>query len=65
MPDPHFCSWPPTPANTLAALPSTSLPTLPISESLMLASVPDAPLLAPEEPELMNIRAGVLPNMPM
>src|SRR5271166_5911605 len=63
--DPHDRSWPPTPPTTLASLPSTNLPTLAINVSLVLASVePAAPLLA-ELPELMNIRAGVLANMPM
>ena len=62
--DPHDRSWPPTPAVTLASLPSTNLPMLAISVSLVLASVEPAEL--PDElPELMNIRAGVLLSMPM
>ena len=60
----HVRSWLPTPPITLAILPSTNFPTLAISVSLVLASVEPAELLA-ELPELMNIRAGVLPSMPM
>src|SRR5271166_6044010 len=63
--DPHDRSWPPTPAVTLANLPSMNLPTLAIMLSPALASVEPAALLPPEPPELMNIRAGVLLNMPM
>src|SRR5271156_2173536 len=65
MPDPHLDSWPPTPAITVAALPSTILETFSISELPMLARVLLLALLAPPLPELRNIRAGVLPNMPV